>query len=148
MNKAKTGKHTLFEILNQAAAWEETIKLVEAEAAKLMELFAGVDQVIFTGCGSALNVSYAFESSYLYEVGNPNPISTSPSAELLANYSTSDNFYLDNQRGTISIGDDGIENDYQSRSNLDEVIDINKKLKYQQIGACCYRSKSDMKVIL
>ena len=33
---------------------------------------------------------------------------------LLANY-TSDNYYLDNQRGTVTIGDNGIENDYQSK---------------------------------
>jgi hypothetical protein len=64
-----------------------------------------------------VNVSYAFDNSYLYEVGDPTPISTSPSAELLANYSTSDSFYLDNQRGTIAIGDEGIENDYQSKMN-------------------------------
>jgi glucosamine--fructose-6-phosphate aminotransferase (isomerizing) len=69
MNKAKTGRHTLFEILNQAAAWEETIKLVESEASKLIELFAGVDQVIFTGCGSALNVSYAFAPTFQHFTG-------------------------------------------------------------------------------
>ena len=62
-----------------------------------------------------VNVSYAFENCYLYEVGNPTPISTSPTAALLANYSTSDNFYLDNQRGTVAIGDNGIENDYQNK---------------------------------
>ena len=65
-----------------------------------------------------VNVSYAFENCYLYEVGNPTPISTSPTAELLASYSTSDSFYLDNQRGTVAIGDDGIENDYQSKMNV------------------------------
>ena len=64
-----------------------------------------------------VNVSYALENSYLYEVGNSTPISTSPTAELLANYSTSDNFYLDNQRGTVAINDNGIENDYQSKMN-------------------------------
>jgi hypothetical protein len=62
-----------------------------------------------------VNVSYTFENCYLYEVGNPTPISTSPTAELLANYSTSDNFYLDNQHGTTSVGDNGIENDYQNK---------------------------------
>jgi hypothetical protein len=62
-----------------------------------------------------VNVSYAFENSYLYEVGNPTPISTSPNATLLSSYSNSDNFYLDNQRGTVAVGDNGIENDYQSK---------------------------------
>jgi len=64
-----------------------------------------------------VNVSYAFENCYLYEVGNPTPKSTSPTAELLASSNISDNFYLDNQRGTVAIGDDGIENDYQSKMN-------------------------------
>jgi hypothetical protein len=62
-----------------------------------------------------VNVSYAFENCYLYEVGNPTPISTSLTAEVLGSYSTSDDFYLDNQRGTVVMGDDGIENDYQSK---------------------------------
>jgi hypothetical protein len=62
-----------------------------------------------------VNVTYALENCYLYEVGNPTPISTAPTAELLASYSTSDSFYLDNQRGTVAIGDDRIENDYQSK---------------------------------
>ena len=30
-----------------------------------------------------VDVSYAFENSYLYEVGNPTPISTSPTATIL-----------------------------------------------------------------
>jgi len=83
-----------------------------------------------------VNVSYAFENCYLYEVGNPNLISTSPSGELLANYSTSDNFYLDNQRGTVAIGDDGIENDYQSKMDVlgytvyAHVDDINNVIQY------------------
>jgi len=62
-----------------------------------------------------VNISYALENSYLYEVGNPTPISTAPTAALLANYSTSDSFYLDNQRGTVTTADDGIENDYHSK---------------------------------
>lgn len=62
-----------------------------------------------------VDVAYAFENCYLYEVGNPTPITTSPTAELLANYSTSDSFYLDNQQGTVASGDDGIENDYRNK---------------------------------
>lgn len=64
MKKTKKGKHTLSEILNQPAAWEETIKQIEAKADRIKGLFEGVDQVIFTGCGSALNVSYAFASTF------------------------------------------------------------------------------------
>jgi len=62
-----------------------------------------------------VDVSYAFENSDLYEVGNPTPILMSPiNASQLTGY-TSDSFYLDNQRGTVAVGDNGIENDYQSK---------------------------------
>jgi len=61
-----------------------------------------------------VDVSYALDNSYLYENGNPSPLSTSPTAALLGNYTT-DNSYLDNQRGTVAVGDNGIENDYQSK---------------------------------
>ncbi|MCU0850544.1 MAG: hypothetical protein MUC80_04615, partial [Candidatus Thermoplasmatota archaeon] len=61
-----------------------------------------------------VNVSYALENSYLYENGDPSPLSISPSAIIISNY-TSDNYFLDNQRGTVVVGDDGIENDYESK---------------------------------
>ncbi len=60
------------------------------------------------------DVSYAIQNSYLYQVGNPTPISTSPNATLLASY-ISDGYYLDNQRGTVAENDNGIETDYQSK---------------------------------
>ena len=60
-----------------------------------------------------VDISYSLNNSYLYEVGNPSPISTTPSKELLANF-TSDHFYLDNQQGTVAVGDNGIEDNYQS----------------------------------
>jgi hypothetical protein len=52
-------------------------------------------------------------NSFLLEVGNPEPLSTSPTKEMLANY-TSDKIYLDNQQGTVAVGDNGIEDNYQS----------------------------------
>lgn len=61
-----------------------------------------------------VDVSYALENSYLYAAGNPSPLSTTPTASLLSNYTT-DTYYLDNQRGTVAVGDNGIENDYQSK---------------------------------
>jgi hypothetical protein len=60
-----------------------------------------------------IDVSYALNNSYLFEVGNLTPISTSPTKQMLANY-TSESFYLDNQRGTVAVGDNGIEDNYQS----------------------------------
>jgi hypothetical protein len=61
-----------------------------------------------------VDVSYALDNSYLYEIDNPTPISMLPTATMLSNY-TSDKYYLDNQRGTVAVGDNGIENDYQSK---------------------------------
>jgi hypothetical protein len=61
-----------------------------------------------------MDVSYAFNNSYLYENGNPTPLSLEPTAALLKNYTT-DNYFLDNQRGTVAVGDNGIEDDYHSK---------------------------------
>ena len=60
-----------------------------------------------------VNITYALENSYLYQVGNPTPLLTTLTADLISNY-TSDDYYLDNQRGTVTVGDNGIEDDYQS----------------------------------
>jgi hypothetical protein len=38
----------------------------------------------------------------------------SPTATILSNY-TLDKYYLDNQRGTVAVGDNGIKNDYESK---------------------------------
>ena len=64
-----------------------------------------------------VDVSYAIENSDLYEIGNPTPLSTAPTAEMLKNY-TSDSYYLDNRQGTVAVGDNRIEQDYQSKISL------------------------------
>lgn len=61
-----------------------------------------------------VDVSYSLENSYLYENGNPSPLSTEPTEALLSTLTT-DTYFLDNQRGTVAAGDNGIENDYQSK---------------------------------
>jgi hypothetical protein len=79
-----------------------------------------------------VNVSYAFDNSYLYENGNPSPLSTNPTSALVSTLTT-DNYFLDNQQGTVAVGDNGIENDYQSKmaslgytiyANVDSVNNI------------------------
>jgi hypothetical protein len=60
-----------------------------------------------------VDVSYALNNSFLMEIGNPEPVSTTPTKELLANYA-SEKYYLDNQQGTVAVDDNGIEDDYQS----------------------------------
>lgn len=59
-----------------------------------------------------VTVEYHVSNSYLYQIGQSNPIDQSPTMSTLSNYST-DGFYLDNQRGDIT--DMGIINDYQSQ---------------------------------
>jgi Vacuolar protein sorting-associated protein 62 len=62
-----------------------------------------------------IDISYALNNSYLYNVESPTPILRAPiNVSQLANYKN-ETFYLDNQRGTVAVGDDGIENDYQSK---------------------------------
>lgn len=69
MSEAEKGKHTLPEIVNQPAAWAEIIKLVEAKAESLLKLADGVDGVVFTGCGSALNVSFTLAPTFQHFTG-------------------------------------------------------------------------------
>jgi len=69
MPEAEKGKQTLPEIINQPAAWAEIIKLVEAKAENLLKLADGVSEVVFTGCGSALNVSYILAPTFQHFTG-------------------------------------------------------------------------------
>jgi len=64
-----------------------------------------------------VDISYALNISNLYQVGNPTPIATFPISPLILDQYTTDNYFLDNQRGTVAVGDNGIENDYQSKMN-------------------------------
>ena len=59
MSKTEPGGYAFPEILNQPQAWEETINLTVSQVDELRAIEAGVDNVIFTGCGSALNVAWA-----------------------------------------------------------------------------------------
>jgi len=64
-----------------------------------------------------VDVSYHIDNSYLFQVGNTEPISYSPSESDLSSYSADEYqyCYLDNQKGTVN--DNGIINDYQSQEN-------------------------------
>jgi glutamine---fructose-6-phosphate transaminase (isomerizing) len=54
----------LQEILNQPKAWGETISLLESRAAGLRELANGVEEAVFTGCGSGLNAAEAMAPTF------------------------------------------------------------------------------------
>ena len=55
----KFGVHTLAEIQSQAESWEGTIRRVEEKSRSLQDLYKGTAEVLFTGCGSAFNISHA-----------------------------------------------------------------------------------------
>lgn len=59
MPEVERGHHALLEILNQPAAWEATLQLAAAKKDSLRVLCEDVQEVIFTGCGSGLNVAWA-----------------------------------------------------------------------------------------
>jgi hypothetical protein len=64
-----------------------------------------------------VDVSYAFNTSNLYQVGDSTPLLRFPINAILLDQYTTDTYYLDNQRGSVAVGDNGIENDYQSKMN-------------------------------
>jgi len=80
-----------------------------------------------------VDISYALDNSYLYKVGDSTPISMSPTADIIKNY-TSKEYYLDNQRGTVT--DNGIIDDYQSKmatlgyTVYAHVDDVNSVIQY------------------
>ncbi|MCK5301397.1 MAG: Vps62-related protein, partial [Thermoplasmatales archaeon] len=59
-----------------------------------------------------VNISYHIDNSYLYRVGQQDPIKTSPSIDNLP--IDNNDYYLDNKIG--SIDDNGIINDYKLRN--------------------------------
>jgi glucosamine--fructose-6-phosphate aminotransferase (isomerizing) len=56
---SEADKTMLAEILNQPEAWAATLEIVESHAVRWLDLVSGIDEVIFTGCGSGLNASVA-----------------------------------------------------------------------------------------
>jgi hypothetical protein len=90
------------------------IGIVSAADQDLAEQYAPILYFVDSEKCYPVNITYALENSYLYEIGDPSPLSTAPTAVLLSEYTT-DEYYLDNQRGTVAVGDNGIENDYQSQ---------------------------------
>lgn len=69
MKQNEKGKQIFAEILNQPQAWQETIRIAEAKAEELRKLVDGVDEVVFTGCGSGLNSGRAAAPTFQYLTG-------------------------------------------------------------------------------
>ncbi len=66
---AEKGAMTLREIDGQPEAWRHTIRRVEAQKVQLLALAEGLEEVIFTGCGSAYNVSAALAPTFQHFTG-------------------------------------------------------------------------------
>jgi glucosamine--fructose-6-phosphate aminotransferase (isomerizing) len=66
---SKADKVMLAEILNQPDAWAATLDIVHAQSARLQEVAQGVDEVVFTGCGSGLNAAHAIAPCYQQVTG-------------------------------------------------------------------------------
>ena len=69
MGDGGKGEMILAEIRHQPEAWAETIRTVESQATELRELFSGVDEVVFTGCGSGLNAARCMAPTWQYLTG-------------------------------------------------------------------------------
>ena len=65
------GAHTLKEILSQADSWEGTISRMDERLAQLAAISDRADEVLFTGCGSAFNISHAVSPFFQRMTGKP-----------------------------------------------------------------------------
>jgi glutamine---fructose-6-phosphate transaminase (isomerizing) len=79
MGDYKTGSHLFEEISTQGAAWSELIPIVLSQRQAICDLFAGVETVVFTGCGTALNIS--FTVAPLFQTLTGIPTAAIPAAE-------------------------------------------------------------------
>ncbi|MCX6071714.1 MAG: SIS domain-containing protein [Chloroflexi bacterium] len=78
---ATRGAQTLAEINRQPEAWTHTIRNVEAQKGQLLALAKGVEEVIFTGSGSAYNVSMVLAPTFQHFTGVR--ARSAPAAELI-----------------------------------------------------------------
>ncbi len=66
----KMGEHTIRSILRQHDTWSSTISGVQSKKEDILALFKGVDEVLFTGCGSNyyMSLSAAFHLQFSSEL--------------------------------------------------------------------------------
>jgi glucosamine--fructose-6-phosphate aminotransferase (isomerizing) len=55
----KADETMLAEILNQPRAWKATLEIAQSQGLRMQELAKGIDEFVFTGCGSGLNAAVA-----------------------------------------------------------------------------------------
>ncbi len=64
MTEHEAGAYCYYEITSQDKAWQELISYVLKQTGPIQNIFKAVDEVLFIGCGSALNVSYTGASIF------------------------------------------------------------------------------------
>lgn len=67
--EGRPGAETFNEISGQAASWSATMDRVDRDENGLIGLFDGVEQVIFSGCGSAYNASFSIAAWFQSQTG-------------------------------------------------------------------------------
>jgi len=60
---------TIKEIMEQPPCWEKTIQLADRRAKDVKSAFSGIEEVIFTGCGSAYNVAWVAAPTFQHFTG-------------------------------------------------------------------------------
>lgn len=65
------GTHTYEEITSQGRAWAELVPLVTDQSDSILKIFEGIEETIFTGCGSALNAALSGAPSFQALTGIP-----------------------------------------------------------------------------
>ncbi|MFH1964816.1 MAG: SIS domain-containing protein, partial [Acidobacteriota bacterium] len=60
----RPGRETFNEIWSQAEAWTGTMDRIDRDEARLVGLFEGAEQVVFSGCGSAYNASFSIAARF------------------------------------------------------------------------------------
>jgi glucosamine--fructose-6-phosphate aminotransferase (isomerizing) len=60
----KRGTYTLQEILDQPNAWQNVLNICHEKSDVFKRLVKGIDEVVFTGCGSGYNISMTAASAF------------------------------------------------------------------------------------
>jgi len=127
------GKYTFSEIQTQADSWEWVFKRIDEHAMDIKQAVSGTDEVVFTGCGSAFNISYAVAPFFQKYTGKTcRPVHSS---DLMMN---PDSFITGN-KSTLIIG-------YSRSGNTTESVRALETGKYhgaETVAVVCF-SKSSM----
>ena len=65
------GRYTYEEITSQGQAWADLIPIVTKQSDSILKIFDGIEETIFTGCGSALNAAISGAPSFQALTGIP-----------------------------------------------------------------------------